>query len=359
MPASLPSATQKTRPPLWVTGLRELPAILVLNTAIGFASTFMYDDAKNWDDNLILSQCIGLCIYVSVLFMRVHRARSRIMTALMTGMCVVVGVLAGDTLAGWLLPSHPALFLDRLDSKHFVAYVVFGIAGGTIGMLYFGGKWRLTEEKERAAQAQRAATEADLRALQAQVEPHFLFNTLANLDALIALDPKQARALLAHLNRYLRSSLTHARSTSPSLQAEVEQLRAYLAIMETRLPDRFHATIDCPEECLALPLAPMLIQPLVENAIKHGIEPSAHGGEIVLRARLTDDALEIEVCDSGVGLHNAPAQASNNGTGIANVRERLRLLYGEQARLTLTALPERGTLALLSVPRQALQRPSA
>lgn len=359
MSAPSPHPDHETRPPHWVVGLRELPVVLGLNTAIGFASTFIYDDWPHWDDNMVVSQCIGLCIYAGVLFfrkwLRVHCARSGIVATLLTGVCVVFGILAGDTLAGWLLPTHPALFLDKLDSKHFVAYVVFGIGGGTIGMLYFGGKWRLTEEKERAAQAQRAAAEADLRALQAQVEPHFLFNTLANLDALIALDPKQARVLLGHLNRYLRNSLTHSRSLAPTLGDEIEQLRAYLAIMEIRLPDRFRARIDCPDDCRDLPLAPMLIQPLVENAIKHGIEPSASGGEISLRACLTPDALEIEVCDSGVGLHKAPVQDSNNGTGIANVRERLHLLYGKQARLDLTALPECGTRALLSVPRNALQ----
>lgn len=221
MSAPSPHPDHETSPPHWVVGLRELPVVLGLNTAIGFASTFIYDDWPHWDDNMVVSQCIGLCIYAGVLFfrkwLRVHCARSGIVATLLTGACVVFGILAGDTLAGWLLPTHPALFLDKLDSKHFVAYVVFGIGGGTIGMLYFGGKWRLT--KERAAQAQRAAAEADLRALQAQVEPHF-FNTLADLDALIALDPKRARVLLGHLNRYLRNSLTHSRSLAPTLGDE-------------------------------------------------------------------------------------------------------------------------------------------
>lgn len=352
------SACYDTSRPLWVTGLRELPAVLVLNTFIGIACTFIYNEWTHWWQTLLTAHCIGLCIHSSMLTLRhltSQKTENRgIGTLLLMALTILFGIFCGDTLAGLLVPGHKPLILNKFTSSNLIGYLVFGFVGSTISVLYFGGRWMLTEERRRAEQALRTATEAQLRALQAQVEPHFLFNTLANLDALIALDPKQARVLLSHLNRYLRNSLTHARRESCTLGAEIEQLRAYLAIMEIRLPDRFRATIDCPPECAELPLAPMLLQPLIENAIKHGIEPSANGGEIQLITHMAGSMLEIEICDSGIGLDKAPTQESNNGTGINNVRERLRVLYGEEARLTLTALPERGTCVLLQIPLNAL-----
>lgn len=345
---------------LWRVASHEFPAILLLNGFIALASTILYKDWDHWWSTYASSNCIGLSTYATaVTFNRwklycFDKNRGKAFSVMILG--TLIGILLGDTLAGWLVTGHHGLIASHFEAKNFSSYLVFGIIGGTIGALYFGSKWRLTEQNHRIEQAQRAATEAELRVLQAQVEPHFLFNTLANLDALIALDPKQARVLLGHLNRYLRNSLNHSRSEATTLGDEVEQLRAYLGIMEIRLPDRLQTLIDCPPECAEFPLAPMLLQPLVENAIKHGIEPSPRGGEIHIRARVIEETLEIEVRDSGIGLGKAQPNDTNNGTGIANIRERLQVLYGEEARLELKALPESGTLALLRIPLASLDR---
>jgi len=345
---------------LWRVASHELPAILLLNAFIALASTLLYKDWDHWWSTFASSNCIGLSTYATAVTLNrwklycFDKNRRKAASVMILG--TLFGILLGDTLAGWLVPDHHGLIASHFETNNFSAYLVFGIIGGTIGSLYFGSKWRLTEQSHRIEQAQRAAAEAELRVLQAQVEPHFLFNTLANLDALIALDPKQARVLLGHLNRYLRNSLNHSRSEATTLGDEIEQLRAYLGIMEIRLPDRLQTSIDCPPDCTELPLAPMLLQPLVENAIKHGIESSPRGGEIRVQARIAGETLEIEVRDSGIGLGKARRSETSNGTGIANIRERLQVLYGEEARLELAALPDAGTLALLRIPLASLDR---
>ena len=349
-----------TTRPLWLTALRELPATLALSIFVGIVYALLAQDWKDPAGTLIVSLCIGLGISSSTLGVRwclnniPHPPRTDNLFIGLLG--VPVGLLAGDFMSGLFVPGHISIIGSGFNMRVTLVYLALGLIGGTIGILYFSGKWQAAEHQRRLEQAQRAAAEANLRALQAQVEPHFLFNTLANLDALIALDPKRARVLLTHLNRYLRNSLAHSRSESCTLGDEVEQLRAYLAIMEIRLPDRFHATAICPPECAELLLAPMLLQPLIENAIKHGIEPSAKGGEIHLVASCKAETLEIEIRDSGIGLNNAPKSETSNGTGIANIRERLQVLYGDEARLELSALPDAGTLALVRIPLAALDR---
>jgi LytS/YehU family sensor histidine kinase len=193
--------------------------------------------------------------------------------------------------------------------------------------------------------------------LQAQIEPHFLFNTLANLDALIATDAAMARCLLGNLIRYLRAALTHARSETATLHTEVELLKAYLAIMGLRLPNRLTTEFDCDPDCLRLKFPAMLLQPLVENAITHGIEPAGDGGSIRVSVRCAGDKLMVSVDDTGVGLGNA--QTAGTGAGIQNVRARLQSLFGSAARLVLEPLTPHGTHAAIEVPLNLLSRPAA
>ncbi len=235
--------------------------------------------------------------------------------------------------------------------------VVFSLVAGSIA-LFINFSWvRLAQSRRDVERAERAAIEAQLRALQAQIEPHFLFNTLANLDALIATDAGNARCLLGNLIRYLRAALTHARSETATLQTEVELLKSYLAIMALRLPNRLTTEFDCDPECLRLKFPAMLLQPLVENAITHGIEPACDGGNIRVSVRCSGDKLMVAVDDTGVGLGNA--NTAGTGAGIQNVRARLQSLFGSAARLVLEPGAPRGTHAAIEVPLNLLSRPAA
>lgn len=197
--------------------------------------------------------------------------------------------------------------------------------------------------------AQRNATEARLKLLETQLEPHMLFNTLANLRALITADPPRAVAMLDRLNNYLRMTLSGSRALAHPLSAEFERLADYLELMSVRMGERLRYTLDLPDELRDTPVPPLLLQPLVENSIRHGLEPKVEGGVITVRARQFDGRLIIEVSDTGVGL-DAAQTSEGSGFGLEQVRERLATVHGEQGRMSLAAGPSGGTLATLSFP---------
>lgn len=358
MSPDAPTYYDTTRP-VWRTALRELPVVLVINTLVGIICATYLSAREGVGEIMITSHCIGLGISSAILALRVACTRLNVRRSILMATLVLIGIPAGFLLGGTasslFKADHSLLVLGEVSLSAQLRSLGFAILGGTLGILYFFRKAQLNEARQREEQAKRAVLEARLRSLQAQIEPHFLFNTLANLDALIGLDPKQARVLLGHLNRFLRNSLAHARSAQCTLGEECEQLRAYLSIMEIRLPDRFSASVHCPPEYAELPFAPMLLQPLVENAIKHGIEPSASGGRITVDIRGEGETLAIDVIDNGVGLDKAPFNESSTGTGLANVRERLEMLYGEEASLELRAREPSGTVARLRIPLAALE----
>lgn len=209
-----------------------------------------------------------------------------------------------------------------------------------------------TKEAE-SANVDRQIVEAKLMALQAQVEPHFLYNTLANVQALIEVDPQKANEMTGHLIQYLRASLPKMRENISTVGQEIELVRAYLNILRMRMGSRLEFGIDVPEDLLALPFPPLMLPSLVENAIKHGLEPQREGGRIdVIAERIGagDDALiRLMVKDTGRGFSDAPVQVGG-GVGLANIRERLLALFNGRAKLTLEANSPKGVVATIETP---------
>jgi sensor histidine kinase YesM len=204
-------------------------------------------------------------------------------------------------------------------------------------------------QQEQIAAAGRLIAEARLRALQAQIEPHFLYNTLANVVSLIDTQPAKARRMLERFIDYLRASLAASRAEHATVKGELDLASAYLDVLGVRMEQRLRWRFECDAHVGNLPIAPMLLQPLVENAIMHGIEPTLDGGEIAVRARLTDGMLCIEVADTGIGLRMAPPRPGG-GVGLSNLRERLLQLYGGPAQLALIENPLGGVTARLRLP---------
>jgi len=208
---------------------------------------------------------------------------------------------------------------------------------------------RRRDEKTEAAQTatEKELTVARLNLLHAQVEPHFLYNTLASAQLLTRSDPARADEMLGHLIQYLRRSLPSTDNEMSTLSAELERALAYLEILKIRMGTRLSVQVDVPESLRGTPLPPMVLQTLVENAIKHGLEPRTGGGTVWIRARRVDDVVAVTVADDGEGFNT---KNSGTGIGLKNVRERLRLLYGASAALSVVANFPNGVAATISVP---------
>lgn len=283
--------------------------------------------------------------------LRAHRLGPLPRILLIAPLSVVIGVeFTAATIGG--VP-HLIIHTDMGAWLNYgTSFVVTGVACAFFTVSAQAMRMRATLETQRreAAELRQSETAARLALLQAQIEPHFLFNTLANVQSLIERDPKRAASMLGSLNRYLRASLTRTRSTASTLADELELVEALLDIAAIRLGERLRFTIDVPEPLRALPLAPLLLQPLVENALLHGIEPSIEGGEIRVVGRREGDMLVLEAIDTGVGLgHTAKL---HGGVGLANVRARLASMYGTRAGVSVMANAgaARGVTARLSIP---------
>jgi signal transduction histidine kinase len=221
-----------------------------------------------------------------------------------------------------------------------------------------------TREAEASAERQALKTvESELRLLQAQVQPHFLFNTLSNVRFLVQSGSPDALRLTDALIEYLRTSLPDLRAARVPLGQEADHAMHYLDIMRFRMADRLDARVRIPDDLRAIPIPPLLLMTLVENAIKHGLAPRVEGGRVEISARRENGAVLIEVRDTGAGL--APAGTSSagpgspsTGTGLANARARLELAYGKGARLDLAPNEPLGTVARITIPDSALDRPS-
>ncbi|WP_028100811.1 sensor histidine kinase [Pseudoduganella violaceinigra] len=231
-----------------------------------------------------------------------------------------------------------------------VAFFIFGSAGLKI---LAGGKRKAEIEASKAAaeagneSLERRLVEAQMSALQAQVEPHFLFNTLALIGQLIETDPPEAAKIHTHLIEYLRATLPQMRSRgNGTLGRQIHMARAYLAIMQARMKSRLSVSLDVPPELESATFPPMMLQILIENSIKHGLEPKVEGGRIDIRASVNGSVLQVDVQDDGVGF-NAYA---GDGVGLTNVRERLKLMYGTRAQLTIEQPMDGGCRAAICLP---------
>ncbi|WMW79131.1 histidine kinase [Undibacterium cyanobacteriorum] len=237
--------------------------------------------------------------------------------------------------------------------KNFIALLVFGLFGMKALM---GGKVRAEEQAKVAnAAAEREAllrqvSEAQMQMMQAQVEPHFLFNTLASVEYLIETDPPRAAAMQRSLIAYLRAVLPQMRENAAktNLGREADIVKSYLQLLKMRMEERLNIDFEMPEDLRSASFPPMMLQSVVENAIKHGLEVKAEGGTLQFRVEVKDQKLRVIVRDDGLGFGAVPSNGT--GLGLQNIRERLKLLYKEQGQLIITANQPSGVCVMIEIP---------
>ncbi len=316
--------------------------------------------------NLVASMCIGSIAYLIIFGLRLRfwdEKKSpgwKILLAL-AAIAVPISQWTGMALFSWIMgidmPEFRPLTAAATDSRKDLSIWLFTLVASVGGILFFASREKIAhlealaaQEKARAESVARQALQAQLQLLQAQIEPHMLFNTLANLQGLIGFDPERAQLLLDQLIHYLRATLRSSRADSTTLAEEFALMQAYLGLMSVRMGQRLTYAVQLPEQLRSLAVPPMLLQPLVENAIQHGLEPHIDGGHIDVAAAREGDALVLTVRDNGLGLHRASPARQGTHLGLSNIRERLQALYGARASFTLADGAPGGAVARLTIP---------
>jgi len=331
---------------------------ILISTLIAAFLTFTGITTKSFIMNLIVSQSFGISFCSIIMFLlwifKPEKAASLVFVIIIG---IASGTLIGLQIGSFVLQQIFSITLKQPEKSLFQV-IILAITFGMIASYFFYSKSRLKVSKELIQQerikrlsSEKEALEANLRLLQAQIEPHFLFNTLSNVLSLIDSNPASGKSMLVDLIHYLRTSLSRTFPDPITLDQEIDMIKAYLNIQKIRMGERLHFKIEVPDAVRQHPFPPMLLQPLVENAVKHGLEPKMEGGEIMIKAMEEGDLIRIEVMDTGSGF----SSCHEAGVGIGNVRERIKLLYGGKGRLIVEENKPNGVRAIIEVPKHDVQ----
>lgn len=307
---------------------------------------------RAWLDYLIECLLMGLPVLLGLtLAEMLSDGRSRLTTTALVLMGLFAGAAAGGLM---LIPFYDLEWSSVATPRFWGGLVYWMVIGGGLAAIYSFQQGTATAEAvlHRTQVDQMALTrqmlEARLQVMRAQIEPHFLFNTLANVKRLCQTDVDGGVVMLDNLIRYLRAALPRMRDEQSTLGQEAELVRAYLAVLRIRMGTRLNFDVEVPAALGDHRFPPMILLTLVENAIKHGLNPTSRGGRIDIRARAIADVLEVRVADDGVGFGAAPT--GGTGVGLANTRARLAALHGPRADLEFLANAPTGVIAIVRIP---------
>jgi sensor histidine kinase YesM len=300
--------------------------------------------------NLTMSLSFGLSICsIILLLLKLFRPEKTVSILFIFIMGVASGTAIGLLIGSYILQQFLSISV-RADLLRTIASAI--VMGGAAGWFFYSkARLRISnriiqEERINRLSSEKETLEAKLRLLQAQIEPHFLFNTLSNVLSLIDTEPAKGKSMLTDLIHYLRTSLSRTLPETTTLGQEMDMIKAYLNIQKIRMDERLTFTIELPDTLRQHSFPPMLLQPLVENAIKHGLEPKIDGGTVTIKAMKKNNLIRIEVVDTGIGF----SSYEKTGIGIGNVKERLQLLYAEKGRLALEENKPSGVRAIIEAP---------
>lgn len=322
---------------------------VMLAGALAFAATYpLFHTRPAW--SLALSLWLGYCLAYALTTgcTQLLRPRHWLIALSLLTLCVVLGAAAGWKLEMGLRP-------DAVAASAQPARMGLHLAFCALLLFTPVAQAAMRQRALQKLEAERARVQAELQMLQAQIEPHFLFNTLATLRSLVRQRSDDALPLLDRISGFLEAVLPQVRQTQSTLGRELHIVDQYLGILAMRLGSRLSYRIEVDETLHSLPLPPLLLQPLVENAIVHGIEPCETGGSIALQARRQGTQLCLTVCNTGAPLQSAPSE-TGHGVALRNLRDRLRALHGDQAGFSLETTAH-GTQAMLCLPLP-MERPT-
>jgi two-component sensor histidine kinase len=342
----------------WIAKLQHLLQVVAFCLAIATV-LYGFQPDRPYVPNVVHSLFIGTTMWAIIDLGR-HLIASSAETGWpkgIAGVALVVGGIAAGYLLGTTIADRLCVYYGWYPAGTRIGggadlrtSLLISVLAGIAGTFYFYSANRSAYLERKMGEARRHANEARLKLLEAQLEPHMLFNTLANLRALIGADPRQAQEMLDHMIAYLRATLDASRSSTHSLQAEFDRLRDYLELMAIRMGPRLQYSLQLPPELAQHRVPALLLQPLVENSIQHGLEPKVEGGRITVSARNDGGHLVLEVADTGVGPSGSPA--SGHGFGMSQVRERLATLHGTAAGIDFAPASGGGSRAILRLPVQ-------
>ena len=334
---------------------KKLAITAIFNTLFALVLFYLVLDKNKFFHVFMISQFIGLsiCLFVTT---AMHFGSRKGIKGLIAGIIfgLIAGILFGSFISWLFMYFTEGMGIDYFLKDVFLYTFVFGIVFG-VPAIYFFSSWTAIQESEKQIQQEKIkrltiekeSAMTTLRLLQAQIEPHFLFNTLSNVVSLFEIDTDKAKTMLIDINEYLRISLQRTRQNMIFLDQELELVKRYLDIFQIRMGKRLSYTISDRTGTGQIPFPPMIIQPLVENSIKYGLEPKEDGGTITIECSIEDGKLKIIVADTGKGLDQDANQA---GIGINNVSTRLENIYGDKGSLVLKENRPSGIKAIIEVP---------
>ena len=315
---------------------------------------------ENWVFSLLIGNCCWLLIDGGLRLAAVWVRRHHDGPSTWPGWAWATPIVLVGTLVGYQVGHGLSRLVLGLPGQHAMVQprvLLLSLVAALVICYIFYARERMHAQHLQALAAEQQASRMQLKLLQSQLEPHMLFNTLANLRVLIGLDATAAQGMLDHLIHFLRSTLASTRLEAHPLAAEFDHLRDYLALMGVRMGPRLQSRFELPDTLAAVPVPPLLLQPLVENAIRHGLEPKVEGGRIEVAARRDGERLCLRVRDTGLGPSDTATAAATAGTGFGldQVRQRLHTLYGSAAALTLRRADdgEGGTEVTVTLPLKA------
>ena len=338
---------------IWNTGFAFVFSVfgMLFDSRAGFLDMF-------WP-NMVFAQCIGYLIHLSfalggrvlpnidqqTLVMRTFYYAGVPLVCVFAGMWIASGVVGGGQMQSWILQPRNITVMSLVSM--FISCILL--------LIYIPreraarAEAAMALDQVRVSAAEKTAALAQMQLLEAQIEPHFLYNTLAHIDSMIESDPRTARGMLARLIALLRATAAAATDTA-TLSRQVEWTRAYLELLQMRMGSRLKWTIDVDAGVRDAVVPPAILQPLVENAVKHGLEPKLAGGDVTITAHRAGTGLDLCVADTGDGFSATRDNARSTGIGLANLRARLQTLYGSDASMTIADNAPSGSRVTLHLP---------